>query len=583
MINCKICEKEFKSEVAIASHVRQGHHISSIIYYNKYNKKDGDGICKMFGIVDNCKKYTTFISLEKGYRSFCCARCSTLCDETQKKKKKSLIKKYGVDHQLKAKVVKEQIKQTCMKRYNVDNPAKLKEVQQTKRNNFLSKPIEEQQKIVSNSKKKRDITNLKKYGDEEIFRTNYFFKKREETSIEKYGELHPCKSDIVKNNIKKTNLERYNCKHVFQVDKYKEKIKKSISIKTKIKLSKLLEVLDLELLSKYENNLIDLKLRCKKCNREYYKSYFNLQQGCHPCYICNPPLNGTSKDEIELLEFIKNDLGLKALSDNRIIIKPKELDIVIPTKKIAIEYNGLYWHSTAFNKDPNLEDYHLNKTIECEKKNFRLIHIFEDEWLLKKNIIKGKLKQILKSNEKLINFEEYKIKEISNKSKDKFLSKYHTEGKDISNVNIGAFYKEQLIAVMSFINLENYIWKLNRFCMEFNYSTLNILERIFNQFKENHNWRKIYFYIDRRWTDIELGYKLGFNLDKVTKPNVWYIKGLNRYSKSELKSCYNDINLISDNFLKKNGIDKIWDCGNYKFSLENINKNGDTKIDILLI
>ena len=59
----------------------------------------------------------------------------------------------------------------------------------------------------------------------------------------------------------------------------------------------------IELVDNYDNiPYITPQLRCKKCNREYYKSYFNLQQGCHPCYICNPPLNGTSKDEIELLK-----------------------------------------------------------------------------------------------------------------------------------------------------------------------------------------------------------------------------------------------------------------------------------------
>ena len=64
----------------------------------------------------------------------------------------------------------------------------------------------------------------------------------------------------------------------------------------------------------------------------------------------------------------------------------------MPKLHIAIEYNGLRWHSEEFNKDKN---YHLNKLIKCNEKGIRLIQIFEDEWIEKQEIVLKKIKHIL--------------------------------------------------------------------------------------------------------------------------------------------------------------------------------------------
>ena len=83
------------------------------------------------------------------------------------------------------------------------------------------------------------------------------------------------------------------------------------------------------------------------------------------------------------------------IENDRELIAPYELDIVIPEIKLSIEFNGVYWHS-CFYKDKN---YHLIKTELCEKFGYRLIHIFEDEW---NEITKEKLKQIFENKEVII-------------------------------------------------------------------------------------------------------------------------------------------------------------------------------------
>ena len=94
-----------------------------------------------------------------------------------------------------------------------------------------------------------------------------------------------------------------------------------------------------------------------------------------------------------MFEFIKT-LCNDAVQRERNIISPYELDIYIPSKRIAVEYNGLAWHSEKF-KGNGTKTYHLMKTNLCKENGIKLIHFFEDEWLEKKEIVKSVLTEIL--------------------------------------------------------------------------------------------------------------------------------------------------------------------------------------------
>ena len=90
-----------------------------------------------------------------------------------------------------------------------------------------------------------------------------------------------------------------------------------------------------------------------------------------------------SNGEREITQFL-NDNGLQTECNRQILIG-KEIDILIPDKKVGIEYDGLLWHTEGFGKKHR--SYHLNKTLECNKKGYALIHIFEDEFENKKDVV----------------------------------------------------------------------------------------------------------------------------------------------------------------------------------------------------
>jgi hypothetical protein len=90
------------------------------------------------------------------------------------------------------------------------------------------------------------------------------------------------------------------------------------------------------------------------------------------CPKCS--LRGPSMGQLEIYELIKS-LGIECELSNRKVIRPYELDIWIPKGKLAIEFNGLYWHAKS---ESNRK--HKTKGSMCRELGIRLLVIWEDEW-----------------------------------------------------------------------------------------------------------------------------------------------------------------------------------------------------------
>lgn len=165
--------------------------------------------------------------------------------------------------------------------------------------------------------------------------------------------------------------------------------------------------------------------------------------GCPKC------TNHSSKPESDIIDFIKTFYNGEIINNTRNIISPLELDIYIPEYKIAIEYNGLKWHSEEFNKDKN---YHLVKLNKCNELGINLIQIFEDEYLEHKEIVLSKIKHLLKKDCDLSKVFARKciVKEIDKNISKDFLEKNHIQGFSASTVYLGGFYNNELVGVMTF-------------------------------------------------------------------------------------------------------------------------------------
>ena len=292
--------------------------------------------------------------------------------------------------------------------------------------------------------------------------------------------------NLIKEKRENTNLQRYGNKNANQIDDIKERNRNSFLLSKSHQKLKYIKNWNIELLDDITYKTINepLSFKCQKCGIIFQEKLVNVYQRMYKCK-CEIPASRSNKEE-ELYLYIK-----KLFDSQNIEIIPNyrfnniEIDIYIPHLNIGIEYNGLYWHSEKIQKDPI--NYHINKLKICQNNNIHLIQIFEDEWINKKRIVKSRLKQILGLNQKnKIYARNCIIKEISSNIKNSFLQKYHLLGDDKSNIKLGAFYNNKLVAVMTFSKgnrakgskpLEG-IWELNRFCSIFSFRIIGIASKL---------------------------------------------------------------------------------------------------------
>ncbi len=379
-----------------------------------------------------------------------------------------------------------------------------------------------------------------------------------ETSLLKFGETSWTKTEIGKKRMQKSTRE-------YLLLKYKtlDNFFKRCNVK----------LVDTD----YINALTDHMWECLSCQTQFNTKWFYIQQG-KKCPGCFPKslTNGKSKQEKEIFDFIKSITNHDIIEHEKDIIKPKELDIYIPDLKLAIEYNGLYFHSTKFIKDKN---YHISKTIDCLKKDIKLIQIFEDEWINKKEITKSRIKNQLGLCDERIHARKCLIKEIDFKTKNRFLIENHIQGSDVSFIKLGAFYNDKLVSVMTFShpsiakggNPQNKdVWELSRFVIKLNTKIPGIASKLLSFFKKNYQWKNIFSYADRRWSDGNLYLKLGFVFLYNTQPNYWYVNGSKRIHRFNLRKRPDEPRNVTESVLRANeGYNVIYDCGNIKFNFVN--------------
>lgn len=290
----------------------------------------------------------------------------------------------------------------------------------------------------------------------------------------------------------------------------------------------------------------------------------------HGCPKC---ANKVSKAEDEIYELVCGLLGKEnVISRNRDILDGKELDIYIPKLCVAIEYNGIRWHSEEFNKDKN---YHLHKLLECNNEGIKLIQIFEDEWLEHKELVLKKIKHILGFNDgEKIYARKCIIKEIDRNAAYDFLNKNHIQGSVGSSVFFGAYHTDRLIGVMSFKEETSGNWNLTRFATDNNTRCIGVASRLFKAFLRAYSPKYVKSFADRRWTLSEtknVYIELGFKLAEELKPDYRYVNGKRRehkfgYRKDKLHRKYGvPLEWTEKQMTEYLGFYRIYDCGLLKY------------------
>ena len=544
------------------------------IFKNKYT----DIYCE-------CGKLKNWKSFKYGWSKTCgdknCIRKSTI---------NTNIEKYGVDNPTKNENIKNKIKNENIKKYGFSSAAKNEKIKEKiskklknrtekqkqetklKRNNTCSNKTDEKKNEIKNKIKN---SNKNKTDEEK----NEIKIKRQKTCLRKYNSEYAITSDKVRSKILKTFNEKFNGNTPFSCEKIYKKARISYSnnhvkyIKNNISKFKCDYISHTKI-----NDNITYELLCLRTNKTFNISYSNLRIRIllnieiSPHYRKN---HGKSEMESDILKFIKSNHNKEILNNKKNIISPLELDIYIPDLKLAFEFNGLYWHSEV-NKENN---YHLNKTEECEKQAIQLIHIYEDDWIYKQDIVKSIILNKLGKSEKIY-ARKTEIKEIDdNKLIRDFLEKNHIQGFIGSKIKIGLFYNNELVSLMTFGNRRVAMGKkstnegeyeLLRFCNKLNTNIVGGASKLFKYFINKYNPNEITTYADRSFSQGNLYKQLGFEFIGKTEPNYYYIiDGIKHhrfnFRKDKLIKEGYDKNKTEHEIMLERKIYRIYDSGNLKF------------------
>lgn len=311
-------------------------------------------------------------------------------------------------------------------------------------------------------------------------------------------------------------------------------------------------------------------LKCGYCSEEFEGAYSNYIGDAIKSCGC---LAGKSSLELQVKDFIKS-LNLEFKSNDRTIIAPKELDIIIPSHNLAIEFNGLYWHSELAGKGRN---YHLDKTKECNKAGYNVIHIFEHQWINRQEIIKDIIKKRLGIVENKVFARKCEIREVETSQAREFIETNHLQGYASATYKLGLYYENELISIMTFGKSrydKNCDWELIRFANKLGHNVIGGASKILKHFRKQ-NTGSIISYCDISIFSGNLYKDLGFIYSHNAKPNYFYFDNmLNVYSrvmfqKHKLKDKLINFDPSKSEWenMVENKFNRYWDCGNAVYIL----------------
>ncbi len=525
-----------------------------------------------------------FWSFIKRNGRFCSNTCSTNFTSNDygrlNKIRKTKKERYGCE----TYVNSEKAKQTCLTKYGVDNASKAPEVieriKQSTREHYGVDWSWQADEVKTRIKE----VCRERYGVDNASQSSIIQDKKMKTYFRKYGVNNPFQSDEIMQKVRVQYKRVFGVEYPSQIEDVRAKIKNTVRKARYKRLYDLQRGLSNVDLLFSEDEFVDLsyqyryKVRCQKCGNVFADHF---DGNGHPrCLICFPAMAGYSYAEKEILDYIKLLVpNENIISRDRSLLKNRELDIYIPSLKIAIEYDGLFWHSESGGGKDKL--YHLDKMERCQSNGVRLITIFEDEWCNKKDIVKNRLRHLLCKSINKLYARECKIEEITGKHTTIFLEKNHIQGRCPSKINVGLFHDNELVSIMTFgspriimgqsaTNSDEY--ELLRF------ASIDLVvggaSKLLSYFIKKYNPKRIISYADRRWSVGNLYEKIGFFNKQTVTPSSWYFKpgyairyhkfGFRKSILSKKLDIF-DPRLTEWENMQLNGYDRIWDCGNFKY------------------
>lgn len=476
-------------------------------------------VCKHCGI-----NQVKFIPNKQEYQLFCSVKCLTNSSYKKEKSVKTSLEKYGVEHHMKTMEFKDSMREFNRAKYGKDY--------------FF------QTEIFKESSKS---TQIERYGEDHHLKTINGISAQEATNLIRYGVRRPSQNKEVQAKIKRTVQTNYGVNHISQRDM----------------LFTSLELLNNPVWLTEMNHTRGLMIKeiadILDVDASTVSDYFHK----HRITI---KYHNKSVAEKSICDFLESH-NVQVVRNSRSIIPPFELDFYLPDYKVAIEFNGLYWHS-----DWNVpRTYHQDKLEASNHNGIRLLTVFENEWSDNMDLVKKKILHVLGiSNAAHVFARKCVVEMIGTTEKSRFFDYNHIQGNGPSSINYGLRYNGELVACMGFIRNNDGSFTLNRYATSCR--VIGGFTKLLKRFEKDFGTPKIISFADLRWSNGEIYRTSGFVLDSVIKPDYFWNKAGRLYHKFNFRhkgmkvklKDYDPRKSESVNMIR-NGFYRIWDCGKLKF------------------
>lgn len=237
-------------------------------------------------------------SYSKGYHKYCSLYCSNNSLEVVTKKKKTMMERYGVEHNFSNGDLRDKVYDTCKTRYGTKTPIQNKKI-----------------------RKKYEETMIKKYGVPCNFSLSETQEKVNETNLKKYGVKRPIQNIVIKEKTKKTNLEKYGSEWVINSDHYMDLINERFSegskkIENIFQSDIIKESIKKTMMERYgveniiQNEKYFYQINFKSYSIKKYKNTDLFYQSSYELYFLE------SMEERGILDLVKNGLRFNYLTDD---------------------------------------------------------------------------------------------------------------------------------------------------------------------------------------------------------------------------------------------------------------------------
>lgn len=305
-----------------------------------------------------------------------------------------------------------------------------------------------------------------------------------------------------------------------------------------------------------------LHVECVVCRQSDNVSLLNIDR-CWRCRTCFPI---GSKQQLEIVEFIRSLGFIDVEVSTRKIIPPLELDIWIPSRQLAIEYHGLYWHSGG--KDGLIDKRsHRKKYEACVNANIRLMQFFSDEWINKGDICRSMIKNALGLAQVKLHARDCKVEILSPVQSKAFVDDNHISGSTHARHHLGLVHKKLGLVGVSTTRTpiqKRYgnVCELARMCFLKGTSVRGGASKLLSyvrKFAAADGFEGLLSYAELRYGEGSVYEKCGLTLVGETMNNYWYCDEQRRYDRFKFRA---QPGKPEKQVAEEAGVRAIWGSGN---------------------